>query len=196
MPSRQLRCSTYDHTERRPAARLPQTVIAMQPIQLFDPESSTFTYLLVDPHSGDAVIIDPVDHQLERDLAAIRDQNARLLWTIETHAHADHITSAAQLIEHTGAQAATPAGCGIQPAARQLQDGDVIPDAPFVVIVDHAAALPTEMAALLIDAFDQAAKEWRAPSWPWDSHPRPFHAVFLAKTGELDWSWFSQGQPG
>ena len=37
--------------------------------------------------------------------AAIRDQNARLLWTIETHAHADHITSAAQLIEHTGAQA-------------------------------------------------------------------------------------------
>ena len=85
----------------------------MQPIQLFDPESSTFTYLLVDPHSGDAVIIDPVDHQLERDLAAIRDQNARLLWTIETHAHADHITSAAQLIEHTGAQAATPAGCGI-----------------------------------------------------------------------------------
>jgi len=126
MPSRQLRCSTYDHTERRPAARLPQTVIAMQPIQLFDPESSTFTYLLVDPHSGEAVIIDPVDHQLERDLAALREQNARLLWTIETHAHADHITSAAQLIEHTGAQAATPAGCGIQPAARQLQDGDVI----------------------------------------------------------------------
>jgi len=98
----------------------------MQPIQLFDPESSTFTYLLVDPHSGDAVIIDPVDHQLERDLAAIQAHNARLVWTVETHAHADHITSAAQLIEHTGAQAATPAGCGIQPAARQLQDGDTI----------------------------------------------------------------------
>jgi glyoxylase-like metal-dependent hydrolase (beta-lactamase superfamily II)/rhodanese-related sulfurtransferase len=98
----------------------------MQPIQLFDPESSTYTYLLVDPHNGDAVIIDPVDHQLERDLAAIRAQNARLVWVIETHAHADHITSAGQLIEHTGAQAATPAGCGIQPAARQLQDGDVI----------------------------------------------------------------------
>lgn len=98
----------------------------MQPIQLFDSESSTYTYLLVDPHSGDAVIIDPVDHQLERDLAAIRVQNARLVWVIETHAHADHITSAGQLIEHTGAQAATPAGCGIQPAARQLQDGDTI----------------------------------------------------------------------
>ncbi len=98
----------------------------MQPIQLFDSESSTYTYLLVDPHSGDAIIIDPVDHQLERDLAAIRAQNARLVWVIETHAHADHITSAGQLIEHTGAQAATPAGCGIQPAARQLRDGDII----------------------------------------------------------------------
>lgn len=98
----------------------------MQPIQLFDSESSTYTYLLVDPHSGGAVIIDPVDHQLERDLAAIRAQNAHLVWVIETHAHADHITSAGQLIEHTGAQAATPAGCGIQPAARQLQDGDTI----------------------------------------------------------------------
>lgn len=98
----------------------------MQPIQLFDPDSSTYTYLLVDPHSGDAAIIDPVDHQLERDLAAIRAQNACLMWVIETHAHADHITSAGQLIEHTGAQAATPAGCGIQPAARQLQDGEVI----------------------------------------------------------------------
>ena len=98
----------------------------MQPIQLFDPESSTSTYLLVDPHSGDAIIIDPVDHQLERDLAAIRAQSARLVWVIETHAHADHITSAGQLIEHTGAQAATPAGCGIQAAARQLQDGDEI----------------------------------------------------------------------
>ena len=98
----------------------------MQPIQLFDPDSSTYTYLLIDPYSGDAVIVDPVDHQLERDLAAIKLHNARLKWVIETHAHADHITSAGQLIEHTGAQAATPAGCGIQPAARQLQDGDII----------------------------------------------------------------------
>lgn len=98
----------------------------MQPIQLFDPESSTFTYLLVCPHSGEAVLIDPVDHQLERDLAAITAQNARLIWVVETHAHADHITSAGKLIEHTGAHAAVPAGCGIRPAARQLHDGDVI----------------------------------------------------------------------
>jgi sulfur dioxygenase len=98
----------------------------MQPIQLFDPESSTFTYLLIDGATRDAVLIDPVDTQLERDLAVIREQNVRLRWVLETHAHADHITSAGQLIEHTGAQAAVPAGCGIHSAARQLRDGESI----------------------------------------------------------------------
>lgn len=99
----------------------------MQPVQLFDPESSTYTYLLIDKASGEAVLIDPVDSQLERDLAALRTHGVRLRWIAETHAHADHITSAGRLIEHTGAQAAVPAGCGIRPAAVQLQDGDVLP---------------------------------------------------------------------
>jgi sulfur dioxygenase len=98
----------------------------MKPIQFFDPDSSTFTYLLIDPESGDAVLIDPVDTQLERDLTSIKVHGARLVWVIETHAHADHITSAAQLIEHTGAKAAVPAGCGIASAAMQLQHGDVL----------------------------------------------------------------------
>jgi sulfur dioxygenase len=98
----------------------------MQPIQLFDPESSTYTYLLIDPRTQDGLLIDPVDTQLERDLEVLKAHGVTLRWIVETHAHADHITSAGKLIEHTGAQAATPAGCGIQPAARQLEDGDVI----------------------------------------------------------------------
>ena len=76
----------------------------MQPIQWFDPESSTFTYLLIDEATRDAVLIDPVDTQLERDLAGLKAHNVRLRWVLETHAHADHITSAGQLIEHTGAR--------------------------------------------------------------------------------------------
>ncbi len=98
----------------------------MQPLQWFDPESSTYTYLLIDDATRDAVLIDPVDTQLERDLAALKALNIHLTWVIETHAHADHITSAGQLIEHTGAKAAVPSGCGIRSAARQLEDGDVI----------------------------------------------------------------------
>lgn len=98
----------------------------MLPIQLFDPETCTFTYLLIDETTRNALLIDPVDTQLERDLAALKEHNARLTWVVETHAHADHITSAGKLIEHTGAQAATPAGCAIASAAKQLQDGDEI----------------------------------------------------------------------
>jgi sulfur dioxygenase len=98
----------------------------MNPIQLFDPASSTYTYLLFDTSTRDAIIIDPVDTQLQRDLAMLRDHRLHLRYTLETHAHADHITSAGSLIEHTGAQAATPAGCGITSSAIQLRDGDML----------------------------------------------------------------------
>ena len=99
----------------------------MNPIQLFDPASSTYTYVLFDPLSREALIIDPVDEQLERDLRVLREYGLRLLWTVETHAHADHITSAALLAEHAGARTAAPAACGIRTAAVQLQHGDTLP---------------------------------------------------------------------
>jgi sulfur dioxygenase len=95
-------------------------------IQLFDVESSTFTYFLVDRATREAMAIDSVDRQVERDLALIRRLDLRLRYALETHAHADHITGAARLIEATGALAAAPSGCGIAPANVQLQDGDVL----------------------------------------------------------------------
>ncbi|MCW5643792.1 MAG: MBL fold metallo-hydrolase [Rhodoferax sp.] len=98
----------------------------MQPIQLFDAASSTYTYVLFDENTREAVIIDPVDEQVERDLATLRQYGLKLLWTIETHAHADHITSAGLLAEHAGARTAAPAGCGITTAAVQLEHGDLI----------------------------------------------------------------------
>ena len=98
----------------------------MQPIQLFDPVSSTYTYVLFDPVSRDALIIDPVDDQIERDLATLKQHDLKLQWAVETHAHADHITSAGLLAEHAGARTAAPAGCGIHTAAIQLNDGDTL----------------------------------------------------------------------
>jgi glyoxylase-like metal-dependent hydrolase (beta-lactamase superfamily II)/rhodanese-related sulfurtransferase len=96
----------------------------MRPIQLFDPDSSTYTYVLFDVDTRDALIIDPVDQQLDRDLAVLKEYGLRLVWTVETHAHADHITSAGKLAEHAGARTAAPAACGITTASRQLHDGD------------------------------------------------------------------------
>ena len=98
----------------------------MSPIQLFDPVSCTYTYILVDESSREAVIIDPVDEQLQRDLQVLRDQGLKLVWAIETHAHADHITSAGLLAEHVGARTAAPEACQIGTAAVQLADGQVL----------------------------------------------------------------------
>ncbi|HEX6706859.1 MAG TPA: MBL fold metallo-hydrolase [Albitalea sp.] len=97
----------------------------MSPLhQLFDPGSSTFTYVLVDPVERMAVIIDPVAEQLQRDLALLRDEGLTLRYVLETHNHADHITSAGSLTRSTSALAAAPIGCGIVAADRQLVDGD------------------------------------------------------------------------
>lgn len=98
----------------------------MNPIQLFDPTSSTFTYVLFDEVSRDAVIIDPVAEQLQRDLDILRQHALSLRWVIETHAHADHVTSAGLLVEHAGARSAAPEGCDIGTAAVQLHGGQVL----------------------------------------------------------------------
>lgn len=98
----------------------------MKPIQLFDPASSTYTYVLFDTTSREALIIDPVDGQVDRDLAMLREYGLHLRWAVETHAHADHITSAGLLAEHAGARTAAPEGCGIATAAVQIRHGDVL----------------------------------------------------------------------
>lgn len=98
----------------------------LNPIQLFDTESSTFTYILVAPGEKEAVIIDPVERHWERDLQHLQRLGLKLRYVLETHAHADHVTSAGRLCELTGAVAAVPSACGIAPAKLQLQDGDVI----------------------------------------------------------------------
>ena len=96
------------------------------PVQLFDVESSTFTYLLIAEDNKSAVIIDPVARHCERDLAHLARLDLKLAYVLETHAHADHVTSAGRLRELTGALAAVPSGCGIASAEVQLNDGDII----------------------------------------------------------------------
>ena len=76
--------------------------------QLFDEKSNTLTYLLGDPASGKALLIDPVLGQETRDLELLSQLNLRLSWVLETHEHADHITSANKLRTLTGCALATP----------------------------------------------------------------------------------------
>lgn len=95
-------------------------------VQLFDDESSTLTYILGDPVTREGVIIDPVDRHVERDLAVLARYGLTLVFALETHGHADHITSAGVLRNRTGARAATPFHCGAGAADLRLFDGDRI----------------------------------------------------------------------
>ena len=60
--------------------------------QMFDDDSSTYTYMLWDQATKDAILVDPVDLQVDRDLAAAEELGLHLVFGVNTHAHADHIT--------------------------------------------------------------------------------------------------------
>lgn len=60
--------------------------------QLFDADSSTYTYLLWDTLSKDAILVDPVDLQVDRDIKEAESLGLKLIYGLNTHAHADHIT--------------------------------------------------------------------------------------------------------
>ena len=77
--------------------------------QLAEPESSTYTYLIGCRDSGLAVLVDPVIETAERDLAVLHALGLELAFTLETHIHADHITSASRLRSLTGCRIAYPA---------------------------------------------------------------------------------------
>jgi sulfur dioxygenase len=94
--------------------------------QLFDPPSSTYTYLLGDRRSGAALIIDPVFEQVRRDAALIEELGLRLVYALETHVHADHVTGAWLLKRRTGCRIALSADSGAEGADRYLTQDDVV----------------------------------------------------------------------
>ena len=77
--------------------------------QLFEPLSSTYTYLLACQDTGRAVLVDPVVVTMERDLAEIGRLGLTLAFTVETHIHADHITAALELKNKVGSRIVAPA---------------------------------------------------------------------------------------
>ena len=94
--------------------------------QLFDPQSSTYTYLLADAATRQAVLIDPVFEQARRDAALVEELGLKLAWTLETHVHADHITGAWLLREKLGSKIAVSRAGGAEGADRQLENNEWI----------------------------------------------------------------------
>jgi len=95
--------------------------------QLFEKESSTYTYLLADNQSREAVIIDPVDETKDRDISIIEELDLDLKYILETHIHADHITSSCPLKNRfKDAKIVLAKGNPVYCADLFLEDGEII----------------------------------------------------------------------
>jgi len=92
--------------------------------QLFDPASSTYSYLLGDGPGGSGVIVDPVREQAARDLGLIRELGLSVAWIVESHVHADHVTGALDLKEATGGRTVVSQHCGATGFDRLVDDGE------------------------------------------------------------------------
>jgi len=91
--------------------------------QLFEPVSSTYTYLLGCDDTGLALLIDPVLPTWERDLTVLNTLGLKLACTVETHIHADHITSALRLKREVGSRIAYPAPSRVLCADISVEEG-------------------------------------------------------------------------
>lgn len=91
--------------------------------QLFEKESSTYTYLIADPATKEAALIDPVLETADRDLTLIAELGLKLKYVLDTHIHADHITGAGEIRKRTQAQTAVSHDAHVDCADIALHDG-------------------------------------------------------------------------
>ena len=92
--------------------------------QLFDPATSTYSYLLWDEKTKQAALIDSVKEQVTRDIKLIKQLDLQLKYTLETHIHADHVTGSGLLRDEFNSQAAVHKNSESSCADILLSDGD------------------------------------------------------------------------
>ena len=101
--------------------------------QLYDPTSSTYTYILYDNNNLEAVIIDPVIEKFSRDLTLIKQLNLKVLFIFETHIHADHITSSYKLSEELGSKIAVNRNANLKCGDIAINEGQEFKFGSFTV---------------------------------------------------------------
>lgn len=94
--------------------------------QLFEKETSSYTYLLADPETKEAVLIDPVVEMVDRDLLLIDDLNLNLKYILDTHVHADHITGSGEIRKRTGAKVGVSSAYDMACPDLHIEDGQEI----------------------------------------------------------------------
>ena len=94
--------------------------------QLFDSESSTYTYLLASGPGREALLIDPVRNNVEKYLQLMAELDLRLVVAIDTHVHADHVTALGALREATACAMLMGEQSKAECVSRKVFDGELI----------------------------------------------------------------------
>ncbi len=145
--------------------------------QLFDKTSYTYTYLIADPDSKEAVFIDPVDTEIDEYLELLKNLSLKLLYSFETHVHADHISASGLLRQVTGAQTCIGLHCGSETADNQLQGGEMFAVGSNIII--KTIATPGHTLG--------------STSFLWNDKVFTGDALFIGGCGRTD---FQNGDPG
>jgi sulfur dioxygenase len=94
--------------------------------QLFDSVSCTYTYLLADEISREALIIDSVLEKVDRYMQLLAEMNLKLVKAVDTHIHADHITALGALRDRTRCITVMGRACDVDKVSMRVDDGDTI----------------------------------------------------------------------
>ncbi len=94
--------------------------------QLFERETYTYTYLVADRVGGKAILIDPVKEEVPKYLQLLEELDLELLYAIDTHVHADHVTALGDLREKTGCATVMGKQSAADCVTMRVEDGDVL----------------------------------------------------------------------
>ncbi len=94
--------------------------------QMFEPVSSTYSYLLAIRRGGEALIIDPVLEKVDRYLQLMRDLDLKLVKAVDTHLHADHITGLGALRDRTHCITVMGEQSTVDVVSMRVADGDLL----------------------------------------------------------------------
>lgn len=94
--------------------------------QLFDTESSTYTYLIAADYGRDAIIIDPVKRNVSQYLKLIEQLELKLVAAMDTHLHADHITALGELVEKTNCKSMMGEQSQANGVSERFKDNEVL----------------------------------------------------------------------
>ena len=106
------------------------------------------TYVVVDPGTKEACVVDPVLDVLGDVLRILREESARLVWVVDTHSHADHVSGAAALRERTGCEVVMHPAAGAAAATVAAADGEVLPLGEALLRVHHAPGITPDAVVL------------------------------------------------